>query len=204
MNHKRAFTWAAVTALIACGGGEQPETAPAASTPSSAAPRSAPAPPSGPMTTPAWLAVNVDARTVSMTITAGATPDNNYWNYNGAINGDLAVTVPEGFTVSIEFVNRDPIMAHSLGVSSETSSFSLPPAPNPVFPGAISQSPTSMLDGTLPGETEILEFVADAAGTYTLVCYIAGHSAVGMWIYFIVDGGGRAGVQTRGPLAEGS
>jgi FtsP/CotA-like multicopper oxidase with cupredoxin domain len=149
------------------------------------------------MTVPDWYVVDNTARTVRLAITAGLTPDQNYWNYNGHTNGSLAITVPEGYRVSIDFVNRDPNMAHSLGISAETSNFMTPPQPNPVFPGAISQNPTSMMDATMPGEREMIEFVAERAGNYSMVCYIPGHSAVGMWAYFNVSASGEAGVQTR-------
>lgn len=151
--------------------------------------------PAGPLTTPEWYSVDGDAGTAHLTIIAGATPDNNYWNMNGAIRGELAITVPEGYTVTIDFVNRDPNMAHSLGVSSELSNFAVPPTPNPVFEGAITSNPQSMIDSTMPGETESITFVAGTAGNYSLVCYIAGHSTVGMWLFFNVSGDGTAGVQ---------
>jgi FtsP/CotA-like multicopper oxidase with cupredoxin domain len=187
-------------AFIACGGGEPADTggggAPAASQPAAAPPAAAAPAATGAMTVPAWMTVDNTARTVRMTITAGSTPDNNYWNMNGAINGRMTITVPEGHRVSIEFVNRDPNMAHSLGVSAETSNFMTPPAPTPVFAGAITQNPGSMVDGTMPGETETVEFVAERAGNYSLVCYIPGHTAVGMWLYFNVSASGQAGVQT--------
>ena len=48
----------------------------------------------------------------------------------------------------------------------------------------------------MPGETETVTFTADAAGTYTLVCYIPGHGTTGMWIYFVVSADGSAGVQS--------
>ena len=47
----------------------------------------------------------------------------------------------------------------------------------------------------MPGSTETITFVADAAGDYTLVCYVPGHTAVGMWIYFRVTSDGSVGVQ---------
>lgn len=187
----------AVAILVAaCGGGEPadaPDTAPATQ-PAAAAP-AGPAAPTGPMTIPDWYAVDHDAKTVSVTLVAGSTPDNNYWNYNGAIRGQLAITVPEGYTVNMELVNQDPNMAHSVGVSSELNSFTVPPTPDPVFPGAITAEPQSMISATMPGETETITFVASAAGNYSLVCYIPGHSAVGMWLFFNVSGDGEAGVQ---------
>jgi len=186
----------AAALLVACGGGEPAETGGEGGAAPAAAPATA-AMPSGPMTTPDWFHVDANARTVHMVITAGATPDNNYWNFNGAIRGSMALTVPEGYRVDIEFTNRDPNMAHSIGVSAETSNFSLPPQPTPVFAGAISQNPGSMIDGTMPNETETVSFVAERAGNYSLVCYIPGHTAVGMWVYFNVSAAGEVGVQTR-------
>jgi FtsP/CotA-like multicopper oxidase with cupredoxin domain len=180
----------------ACGGGEPDQPAGGGgSTPPAAAPRALTRP-TGPLTTPDWFGVDHTARTVRISITAGLTPVANNWNFNGYINGQLAITVPEGYTVNIEFTNRDPNMAHSLGISAETQNFSLPPTPNPVFPGAISQNPGSMIDGTMPGESETITFVAERAGSYSMVCYIPGHTAIGMWAWFNVVAGQEAGVQT--------
>lgn len=186
-------------ALAACGGGsDAPATdtdtaepaAPAA--PAAAATVTAPA---GPMTIPDWYVVDNAAQTVSITLVAGETARNNYWTYNDAIKGELAITVPEGFTVSITLDNRDPNMAHSVGVSTELANFLVPPAPDPVFEGAITENPQSMTEGVMPGESETITFVADAAGNYSLVCYIPGHTAVGMWLFFNVSADGEAGVQ---------
>jgi FtsP/CotA-like multicopper oxidase with cupredoxin domain len=199
MNIRRMFPLAVAAALAACGGGE-PADSGSGTSGGGGAPAAQPSgrvAPTGPMTVPAWFTLDNDARTVQMEIVAGETPDNNYWNFNGAINGDMAITVPEGYRVVITFVNRDPNMAHSLGISPETSNFAVPPQPNPVFPGAITQNPGSMIDGTMPGETETVEFVADRAGSYSLVCYIPGHTAVGMWLFFNVSASGEAGIQTR-------
>lgn len=188
---------AAAVFLAACGGGEPADSgadAPATEPAAAAAP-AGPTAPTGPMTIPDWYQVDHDAQTVTMTVVAGSTPDNNYWNFNGAIRGQTAITVPEGYEVTIEFVNDDPNMAHSLGISTELTNFTVPPATEPVFPGAITQNPQSMIDATMPGESETITFVADAAGNYSMVCYIAGHSAVGMWVFFNVSADGEAGVQ---------
>lgn len=188
---------AAAVFLAACGGGEPADSgAPEApSQPAAAAAPAGPAAPTGPMTVPDWYQVDHDARTVHLTVVAGEIADNNYWNFNSAIRGELAITVPEGYEVTIDFENRDPNMAHSLGISSELVNFTVPPSPEPVFPGAVTSNPQSMVDATMPGESETITFVADQAGNYSMVCYIAGHSAVGMWLFFNVSGDGQAGVQ---------
>lgn len=185
-----------VAVLVACGGGDAPDTG-STSTPAAqpAATPAGPVAPTGAYTIPDWYSIDHDAQTVDLTMVAGSTPDNNYWNYNGYIRGEIAITVPEGYTVNIELVNEDPNMAHSVGISDELANFTMPPAPNPVFEGAISSNPQSMIDSTMPGESETITFVADAAGNYSMVCYIAGHSAVGMWLFFNVSSNGDAGVQ---------
>lgn len=181
--------------LAACGGGEPADTPQTddAATPEPAA-TAEPEIPSGELAMPDWYAVDHDAQTVTLDIVAGSDPSNNYWNYNGAINGEWAITVPEGYTVTINFSNSDPNMAHSLGISSELTGFATPPATEPVFEGAISEDPGSMIDSTMPGESEVITFVASEAGNYSLVCYIPGHTAVGMWLYFTVAEGQDAGV----------
>lgn len=187
--------------VAACGGGdaEPAEEEPAATAPA-AAPAAAPATggiehPTGPLTVPDWYQHDGASNTVHITLTAGETDRNNYWNYNGAINGELDITVPEGAEVTIDMVNNDPVMAHSVGVSDELRAFAAPPPPVPVFEGAITDNPTSITAGGLPGTTLTIMFVADEAGQYSLVCYVPGHSALGMWLYFTVSAGGEAGVR---------
>jgi sulfocyanin len=188
---KRFSVLALLGALAACGGGEPAQDAPAAAV------EAAPATPTfGEMTTPEWFHVDEANRTVHMTITAGLTDALNYWNFNGAVNGSMAITVPEGYTVTVDLVNKDPVMAHSLVVLAQTDNFAAP-GNTPAFEGAATSNPTSMTDATMPGETESITFTASAAGNYSMVCLIPGHSAVGMWIYFNVSADGSMGVQTR-------
>lgn len=182
---------------VACGGDAPPtDTSDAGSAAQPVARTPAgPAAPTGALAVPDWYVVDHDARTVDLSIVAGASPDNNYWNFNGFIRGQIAIVVPEGYSVNVEFTNRDPNMAHSLGISAERSNFMTPPVPTPAFAGAITESPQSMLEATMPGETESIRFVAETAGGYSMVCFIAGHSAVGMWVFFDVSPDGEAGVR---------
>lgn len=200
MNDRFPLRFAVLLAVGACGGDAPSSDADA---PTPAAESSTPAPaasafvqPTGPLETPEWFTVDHSARTVAMTITAGATPVANYWNFNGYVTGEMVIEVPEGYAVTIEFVNEDPTMPHSLGVSSELVNFMAPIAPDPVFAGAITADPTSMTSSTLPGESETITFTASEAGDYSLVCYIAGHTAVGMWVFFTVTEDGSAGIRS--------
>lgn len=196
---KRMSTFAATLAfgLVACGGGDTADqAAPPATDAAPAAPAAEPAAPAAPatLTVPEWMQVDAANRTVTMTITAGSTSANNYWNFNGNFGGTGGITVPEGYTVTINLVNADPAMAHSLGVDEAMASY-----PNmfsevtPAFEGAATANPTSMTESTLPGETETITFVANRAGDFVIICYVTGHAATGMWVPFTVSTDGSVG-----------
>lgn len=179
-------------ALFACGGGEPASEAPATEAASQPAAAAAAAPAAAD-----WFQIDEASQTVTLNLVAGSTTDNNSWNFNGFYNGNATVTVPEGYTVNVNFSNSDANMAHSVGVDERTGNF--PPNmadPTPVFAGGISADPTSLTSATMPGESESFSFVADAAGEYTLVCYIPGHAVTGMWIHFNVSADGSSGVTT--------
>jgi sulfocyanin len=195
---KRLSTLSLVVAFAACGGGEPAENASsaAAETAAPAAPAATEAAtPSGEMTMPDWMQVDEANKTVHLTVTAGLTDAKNYWNFNGGHDGNMTITVPEGFTVTIDLVNKDPNMAHSLGIVSQTSGFGAMPEATPVFDGAITEDAGSMTDATMPGETETVQFMAATAGNYSMICFIPGHAATGMYVHFNVSADGHAGVQ---------
>jgi len=184
----KALSAALLLGVAACGGdGDAP------------APATTQQPADQPATAAAdatWFVVDEAAQTVTMTITAGATSANNYWNYNGLFGGAGEITVPEGYTVTIVFENRDPAMAHSVGVGERAASYPTNFSdPQPVFAGAMSSNPTSMTQSTMPGQTETLTFVADRTGEFTLICYVSGHAATGMWVNFNVSSDGSYGAQ---------
>jgi len=172
---------------IAACGGDSEAPAPASEETSSAA-EAAPA-------SSDWFVVDEASQTVTITIVAGASSDNNYWNYNGLYGGRGSITVPEGYQVTINYENRDPAMAHSIGLGERSASYPTAfSSPQPVFAGAISANPTSLSESTLPGETEVLTFVAATAGEYALICYVPGHAATGMFLNFTVSADGSYGV----------
>jgi len=187
---KLAITSVFALALAACGGDTADQPPPAA------APPAAPAAPAAPaeLTVPAWMTVDAAARTVTMDIVAGQTSANNHWNFNGHFGGTGGITVPEGYTVTINLENRDPAMAHSLGVGERQATYPNQfPEVVPVFAGAVTESPRSMTESTLPGESETITFVVDRAGDFAIICYVTGHAATGMWLPFTVSTDGSIG-----------
>ena len=175
---------------LACSGGEDaPEPVEEAPAPA-AEPTPQPGAPAGTASMPAWF--RVSGNEVQMDVTAGSTPANNNWNFNGGTNGSMTITVPVGAQVTLNFTNSDPNMAHSAGIAPMSATTAATPAAEPVFAGAITADATSMTESTLSGETETITFTADQPGEYALLCYIPGHAVTGMWVRFNV--GGEAGV----------
>jgi sulfocyanin len=188
---KSTLSLALLFGFAACGGSEPAEDMdmPAGETAAPAA--EAPAQ-TGEMSMPAWY--QVDGQNVTLDIVAGQTSAGNYWNFNGAQNGALTITVPVGSEVTINFSNSDPNMAHSVGISPDFDTAPASVDPTPVFEGAVSSNPTSMTESTMPGQSETVTFTASEAGEYTMVCYIPGHAISGMWVRFVVSAEGEAGV----------
>ncbi|MGD8321876.1 MAG: sulfocyanin-like copper-binding protein [Gemmatimonadota bacterium] len=203
MKSSPLLSVAILVTLTACGGGESSsdqmqESQPAAEPAQPAAqPAQAPDASSAPMTQPDWYQYDKSANTVEMTITAGLTDAMNHWNYNGATNGSMIITVPEGAQVSLTLKNDDPAMAHSLGIVDKVGGYSATPTAAPVFDGAVT-TPHTATEGVNPGESQTIHFTASKAGKYAAVCYMAGHATTGMWIHFNVSADGEAGVQTAG------
>lgn len=143
---------------------------------------------------PDWMSVDNDAKTVTLEIVAGKTDALNNWNFNGYVQGNATITVPEGYSVNLTFTNNDPNMVHSIGVTELMEAFpAMFDSPAPVFEGAISSNPTDMTNATATGKSEALTFKASKAGNYALVCLIPAHAITGMWIKFNVSADGSAG-----------
>jgi plastocyanin len=147
---------------------------------------------------PEWIRADHTARTVTIDLTAGSTNANNYWNFNGYVNGGATITVPEGYAVTLRFRNSDPAMAHSVAILPQVGGYqaAFTAGVQPVFPGAMTPNATDLAGATAPGAEATIRFTASQVGEYGLVCLVPGHAAVGMWVRFSVSLGGRPGVTT--------
>ncbi len=179
-------------AVVGCGGSDAPATQAGGDAPDA----TTAAPSALSLSVPEWYQIDEAARTVTLRITAGATNVQNYWNFNGFAKGSGAsIIVPEGYAVTLEFTNQDPNMAHSVGIEEwRESNWPGSVEVSPEFPGAVSSNPGSLIDSTMPGESETLQFEVDRAGEYAMVCYVPGHATIGMFVKFVVSSDGTAGV----------
>ena len=192
MSKQSTILTLCAVAFCGCGSGDGDDPPAPAPDPAREADAAAPA------AMPAdWISVDDAARTVTVTLIAGETDANNRWNFNGYANGEATVVVPLGYTVTIDFENRDPVHHHSAGVLARAASH--PPVfdeATPVFDGAITSNATSMTEATAPGGgTESITFVASEAGEYALVCAVPAHAVTGGWIGFEVSEAGDSGLR---------
>jgi sulfocyanin len=132
---------------------------------------------------PSWLRANVATTTAEFTLVAGLTGTNGGMNFDGATKGGLTFVVPVGWHVVLHFRNDDQNLAHSAEVIPVADPVPMGPV-TPVFKGAATRN----LDtGVGVGSHEDMQFVAQKAGGYLILCGVTGHGAVGMWIRFEVS-----------------
>lgn len=151
----------------------------------------------GQLSVPSWMKVDKSAKTVTMDVTAGESTNNNGWNYNGYFNGDATIVVPQGYKVTINFHNKDQANPHSLAISTDK-----PPFPatfseaHLAFPGAETPGSMQMNTATQPGQSATVNFTADKAGQFVMLCHVPAHATTGMWVHFDVSAKGDVGLQT--------
>lgn len=131
-----------------------------------------------------WLHFDASAKTADFDLLAGMTNAFAGLNFNGFRAGGLTLTVPEGWTVTLHFQNKDPNLPHSAEVAPGGN------VPSGPVKAAFAGAETHSLDtGMPPGANEDVKFVAAKAGSYLIICPVPGHAAAGMWIHFDVSAG---------------
>ena len=129
------------------------------------------------------LLVDTIAKTATFQLVAGQGNLNGGLNFNGFHDGKLTLTVPQNWTVVIQFVNKDPNMTHSAEIVDTTKPMPVGPV-DPTFARAMT---TKLNMGLASGETDTFRFVANKAGSFMIFCAVPGHGLAGMWIRFKVS-----------------
>jgi sulfocyanin len=128
-----------------------------------------------------WLKWDAATSTTTFELIGGAPGGKSPFNFNGFVDGELVLTVPENSTVVMNFVNDDGV-PHSAEIIDGKK-----PIPNmsegPAIPRAYTRK---ALEGMSQGEKDAMRFKAAPAGEYRIFCGVPGHGISGMWIGFEV------------------
>ncbi len=163
---------AAATAIVAPGPPLPTQPPPPAS-----------ASPAAPAIDTSWLTIDAGTKTATFRLIAGLTGLNGALNFNGYRDGGLTLTVPLGWSVVMEFTNKDGDLPHSAEVIDDVKP--LPPGPvDPAFPRAAT---IRLSQGLESGQQDDIRFVADKAESFLIWCAVPGHGLAGMWIRFAVS-----------------
>jgi sulfocyanin len=130
-----------------------------------------------------FMSYNPSTKTVNITAYAAFNSVQGGFNFNGGSNGSQTITVPAGWTVNIDVINKDAIPHSAIIIANQM------PLPNAPSTPAIERAYTShLIDGLQPqnGEDTINITAPSSPGKYLFACGVPGHATSGMWIYFAV------------------
>ncbi len=147
---------------------------------------------------PKWLAWNPATRTVTFELIAGLTGQvKSPFNFNGYVDGELTLVVPESSTVVMNFVNEDGTPHSALVIDDKE------PMPNMAENAAIPRAYSAKAsEGLGYFAKDVLRFKAAPAGAYRIFCGVPGHGLSGMWIRFKVDAGVAEPAMVETPKAK--
>ena len=121
-------------------------------------------------------------KTARLVVVSAYNPVNYGMNFNGFAKGGARYTIPQGWTVSVNFTNNSPV-PHSAIVVEKPMVKKLQMG-EPAFKGASTPYPVR---GTTGKGGVAFQFVADEAGEFAMACGFPSHSANGHWIAFDVS-----------------
>ena len=131
-----------------------------------------------------WLTFNTSQHTATLTLIAGYHGANSGFNYDGYSHGQMVVSVPVGYTVTVKLTNQGSL-PHSAAVVSGS-----PTSTTVAFAGASAPS-QNISTGIAIGQSAHFHFTPKAPGTFYIVCLVPGHEQLGMWMKLVVSPGGR-------------
>lgn len=130
-----------------------------------------------------FMSYNASTKTVNLKIFAAYNSVQGGFNFNGGSNGSQTITVPVGWKVNIDVVNKDAI-PHSAIIIADAR-----PIPNAPDKPAIPRAYTAHLGDGLPAQNgeDTMNIVAPTTpGNFLIACGVPGHAPSGMWIKFVV------------------
>ena len=134
-----------------------------------------------------FLTADPAAKRVRLTLIAGLGRSNNGFNFDGYGRGELLVSVPRGWRVTVDFRNHASRRA-SAAVVTGARSATIP------FHGASTAQPRQ---GVTPGGEERFSFTPTRAGVFRITSLVPGQAEARMYAVLVVTGGGRPAISAR-------
>ena len=134
-----------------------------------------------------FLSADAAAKKVRLTMIAGLGHSNNGFNFDGYGRGELYVSVPQGWQVTVDCRNRGARRASCAVVTGARSA-------TIAFPGASVAQP---LQGVEPGAADNFSFTAGRAGTYRIASLVPGEAEARMYAVLDVTKGGSPSITGR-------
>jgi hypothetical protein len=134
-------------------------------------------PPLDPAVEATFLKFDETKRTATFQLASGVELEGQV-SFNGARRGERVLTIPLGWRLAIEFINRDADLPHSATVVPGVE-----PLPEQIPPAAFPQAHSVKLEeGLLEGDSDDVSFVAEREGRYFIACGVLGHAQRGQWL----------------------
>lgn len=134
-----------------------------------------------------FLHVDAARHAVGLTLIAGDGNGNNGFNFDGYGRGELLVSIPRGWRVTVDCRNVSSLR-NSCAVVQGADATQL------AFPGASTPHPTS---GLASGASAGFSFTASRLGVYRLASLVSGHEQARMWDVLEVTRAGRPAISAR-------
>ncbi|HSC49209.1 MAG TPA: sulfocyanin-like copper-binding protein, partial [Gaiellaceae bacterium] len=134
-----------------------------------------------------FLASDPATKRVRLTMIAGLGSSNNGYNFDDYGRGELLVSVPRGWRVTVDCRNHASRRA-SCAVVTGARSATIP------FPGAAIAQP---LQGLPSGGEERFSFTPSRTGVYRITSLVPGQAEARMYAVLVVTSGGRPSISAR-------
>jgi sulfocyanin len=139
-------------------------------------------PPLDPAVAATFLKFDETKKTATFQLASGTEIDAPV-SFNGARRGERVLTIPIGWQLEIEFINRDPDLPHSATVIPGVE-----PLPEQLPAAAFAQAHSVKVDeGLLEGDSDQVSFVVSREGRYFIACGVLGHAQRGQWLVLEVS-----------------
>ena len=126
------------------------------------------------------MSVNPSAQSVTFNITLG----DGGMTINGKGNGGTAISVPQGWSVTLNCKNASSGIPHSCAVVDSQGNDTV----------QFNASTSNATSGMGSGQSQVTTFKATTVGTFRLACLVPGHEGAGMWATFTVTPSGSPSI----------